>query len=173
MKEHFIITIVTENKKGLLNVVTAIFNKSNFDIENINISRTNVAGIIFITLEVLLPYAALQTTLRKLEKIIEVHSALSFTGNEARLRMVSLFKLSNEIKMDSIWGTLKKYKINITHTFENSIIIEKSGLEEEITELYNLLNGDYLLSFCKTALAYEKGLPNFSKDLCCTKPTVV
>ena len=165
MNGRFIITIVSDNKKGLLNQITAIFNKRNFAINSISISTTNVANIILITLEALLHHDELKTTLNKIEKIIEVYKVLSFAGNEARLRMASLFKVSIEILNNDTLAIFKKYNVRITHINEDSLILEKLGSEEEITELSNLLDSPHLLSFCKTTLPFEKGLIDFNNGL--------
>lgn len=165
MKEKFIILIVSDDKKGLLNQITAIFNRRNFDIESLNIARTDVSNIILLTIEVLLPVLELNTTLRKIEKIIEVYKVLSFSDKEAMLRKVSFFRVSTDILSDSILSAFTRYNVNITRIVENSLILEKWGSDEEISELYTILNGEYLLSFCKSSLVLDKGLINF-QELC-------
>lgn len=158
MNGKFIISILSDDKKGLLGQITSVFNKKNYEIESLNLSRTDVRTIVLITIEAILPETEVQHTLHRIEKFIEVYSADAHCAVENSLRKVGFFRVSKEIMTSSTWSAIQKYGAGITGVFEDSLFLEKTGSDADIQELYNKLDGVHLLSFCKTGLILEKSM---------------
>lgn len=158
MNGKFIISILSEDKKGLLNQITSVFNKKNYEIESLCVARTDIRNIVMITVEALLPSTDLQNTLFKLERFIEVYRADAHCAKAHSLRKVAFFRVSKEIMTSHSWSLIQKYGASITGVFEDSLLLEKTGTDADIQELYNKLDGSHLLSFCKTTLVLEESM---------------
>lgn len=160
MNGKFIFSILSEDKKGLLNQITSVFNKKNYEIESLCVARTDIRNIVMITMEALVPAADLRNTLLRIERFIEVYRADAHCAEQNNLRKVAFFRVSKEIMTSNFWPVIQKYGASITGVFEDSLLLEKTGSDQDILELYNKLDGSYLLSFCKTALVLEKSMAN-------------
>ncbi len=158
MKGKFIISIVSEDKKGLLNQLTSVFNKRNYEMESLNVSRTDISTIVLITIEAFLPVDEVQNTLFKLERFIEVYKARADAAQENSQRKIGFFSVSKDILTSSYWALIQKYGASITALSENAVLLEKTGTDADILELYNQLDSTYLLGFCKTNLIMEKSM---------------
>lgn len=163
MNGKFIISILSEDKKGLLNQITSVFNKKNYEIESLCVARTDIRNIVMITIEALLPSEDLRNTLFKLERFIEVYRADAHCAKEHHLRKVAFFRVSKEIMTSHSWSVIQKYGASISGVFEDSLLLEKTGTDTDIQELYNKLDGSHLLSFCKTTLVLEKSMSNMEE----------
>ncbi|HEU5051536.1 MAG TPA: hypothetical protein VFT78_00420 [Hanamia sp.] len=157
MKEKFIITIISDDKRGLLNQFISIFNKRGFEIEGLNFSRTDQDDIVIITFELLLPVEEVATTLHKIEKIIEVYKVFATKEKECPLRKCSFFKVNKTFLSDTGRKLLIKHAAEITQVNNDSVVIEKLGTDNEINNLYRDLEEEYLVSYCKTTLVSERG----------------
>lgn len=156
--KHNVIAIYSEDKKGLLGQVLILFNKMNYEVNGLNLSRTDISDVVLITIEALIPEAGLTTLLRKLEKIVEVHRVSAFMPGEAGLEKVGFFRLSKEIFSASFWSLVQKYGAMVSSISEDALVIRKFGSDRNLRELYSQLDGPYLLGFCKSGLIAEESL---------------
>jgi acetolactate synthase small subunit len=163
MNDKFVFNIIAEDKKGLLNQIIAIFNKRNFEIDHLNFSRIDEPKVVVITFEIKLPVEELHTTLHKIEKIIEVYRVFAVKCENLPLRKSSFFRVSKKLLNELGLEVLKKFRAEITYTGEDSIVIEKCGSDQEITDLYEVLKDNFLISYCKSALICEKVLVDFHR----------
>ena len=157
-QKHCVIAIYSEDKKGLLGQVLVLFNKMNYEVNGLNVSRTDISDIVLITVEALIPEAALATLLRKLEKIVEVYRANAFMPGDSGLEKVGFFRLSKEIFSASFWALVQKYGAVVSSISEEALVIRKFGSDRNLQELYSQLDGPHLLGFCKSGLIAEESL---------------
>lgn len=155
---QYVIAIYSEDKKGLLGQVLILFNKMNYEVNGLNVSRTDISDIVLITIEALVPEAGLTTLLRKLEKIVEVYKANAFMPGETGLEKVGFFRLSKEIFSASFWALVQKYGAVVSSISEDALVIRKFGSDRNLQEFYGQLDGPYLLGFCKSGLIAEESL---------------
>lgn len=163
MNGKFIISILSDDKKGLLGQITSVFNKKSYQIESLNLSRTDVRNIVLVTVEVTMPEEEVRHTMFRLEKFIEVYSADAHCAVKNNLRKVAFFRVSKDIMTTETWPVIQKYGASITGVFEDSLFLEKTGSDQDILELYNKLDGAHLLSFCKTSLILEKSMAHMEE----------
>jgi acetolactate synthase-1/3 small subunit len=58
---------------------------------------------------------------------------------------------------------MAKYGATLSSMGENSLVISKTGMDKDLSELYAQLEGPYLLGFCKSVLIVEESLAPFEK----------
>lgn len=161
--DQCIIAIYSDDRKGLLGQILDMFNKRCYTIGSLNVSRTDIHDVVLITMEVSLPLDKLQTLLSKIENIIEVHNAVAYPPGELELNKIGFFRVSTQLLGDELWLLLQKYGAIVSKIFDNSLVIQKTGTDNDLNELYNRLDGEYLLSFCKSGLIAEKSLVQLDK----------
>jgi acetolactate synthase-1/3 small subunit len=56
---------------------------------------------------------------------------------------------------------MAKYGAALSSMDEHSLVISKTGMDKDLSELYSLLEGPHLLGFCKSGLIVEESLVPF------------
>jgi len=157
---QFIFAIYAEDKKGLIGQVLTYFNRSSYDVQSMNVSRTDISDLVLITLEARLPEAALSPFKEKLKKIIEVYAVTSYPAGEG-LKKTGFYRLAVEALNPQLWTLMAKYGAVLGSMGEKSLVISKTGSDKDLAELYSLLEGPHLLGFCKSGLIVEESLVPF------------
>ncbi|OKS88500.1 hypothetical protein RG47T_3969 [Mucilaginibacter polytrichastri] len=153
-----IIAIYANDKKGLLSQILNHFNKRDYQIGCLNVSRTDIQDIVLITVEVVIPAKELKTILRKLENIVEVYRALAWDAKIVPLNKIGFYRVSLQLLGDSLWSLLQKHGATITKILDDSLMIQKIGDDDSLTDLYNQLDGKHLLGFCKSGLIAQQSM---------------
>jgi len=160
--EHCIIAVYADDKKGLLGQILNMLNRRNYTISSLNVSRTDIRELVLITMEIELPLNKLSAILRKIEGIIEVYQAVAYTDDLA-LNKVGFYRVTKQMMDDNFWLLLQKYGATVSKIFEHSLVIQKIGTDTDLNEFYNRLDGEHLLSFCKSGLIAEKSMMQLDK----------
>lgn len=153
-----IIAICAQDKKGLLGQILVLFNKRSYEVNSLNVSRTDINDLVMITAEATLPINELPLLLARLEKIVEVYRATGYLDGQANLDKVGFFRLSRSIDEPLFWSVLQKYGAVISSLGKNDVVIRKIGSDRDLLELYGKLDGPHLLGFCKSGLIAEESL---------------
>lgn len=156
--DNCIIAVYSDDKKGLLGQILDMLNRRSYTINSLNVSRTDIRETVLITMEIKLPINELQNLLRKIERIVEVYHAIAYMPGELVLNKVGFYRVTIQMMDDDLWLLLQKYGAIVSKVFEDSLVIQKTGTDSDLNELYNRLDGEYLLSFCKSGLIVEKSL---------------
>ncbi|MEO6979492.1 MAG: hypothetical protein ABI113_13975 [Mucilaginibacter sp.] len=155
---HCIIAIYSEDKKGLLGQVLVLFNKLNYELNSLNVSRTDISDVVLITIEACVPEARLGILLQKIGKIVEVYRANAYQPGEMGLEKVGFFRLSNQIFSGSFWSLVQKYGAVVSSMSDDALVLRKFGSDRNLQEFYGQLDGPHLLGFCKSGLIAEESL---------------
>jgi len=156
--ENLVIAIYADDKKGLLGQILMVLNRRNVMIYDLNVSRTDIQPIVLITIEVdLLPHEAYNIN-HKIANIIEVHKVTAYPANEIKLNKIAFFKLAGSCMRSTLWPSLQKYGAAITEIYDDSFIVQKIGSDRDLDELYHQLDGEFLISYCKSGLVVSQSL---------------
>ena len=161
-KDQFIFSIYAEDKKGLIGQIMVYFNRSSYDVKSINVSRTDISDLVLITLEAELPAVSLKPFIQKLKKIIEVcHVQTSPAGNG--LKKIGFYRLSITALDQQLWALITKFGAVLSSVATDSLVINKTGTDDDLAKFYALLEGPHLLGFCKSGLIVEESLAAFER----------
>ncbi|HEX8931794.1 MAG TPA: acetolactate synthase small subunit [Patescibacteria group bacterium] len=137
----YTIIIFTENKPGVLYRIADMFLKRKINIESLTVSEVEASGSSRFTVTVKGNKAAIEKITKQLYKIIEVIKVIEQTDEKLIFREIALIKIgiknANDRKEVENFAVLFNAKITTVNT--DSLIIEKSGTEEEINSLYTRL----------------------------------
>lgn len=151
-KQTYTISIYTENNIGLLNRISAIFQRRHLNVESVNVSKSEIKSVSRFTLLVKLTEDEVKKIIGQIEKQVEVIKAFYHTDDETIYQESCLFKLSTDLLTDNdeiqkIINGSKSRVININKDF---FVLEKSGSKEEVEELYHILDKHGIMQFIRS-----------------------
>ena len=161
-ENQFIFCLYAEDKKGLIGQILIYFNRSSYDVQSLNVARTDISDLVLVTLEAEVPKAAIVSFREKLKKIIEVYAVTVYPAGDG-LKKTGFYRLSAVALNAQLWALMAKYGAALSSMGENSLVICKTGSDRDLAELYGLLEGPALLGFCKSGLIVEESLVPFEQ----------
>lgn len=158
MKENFVLTIKAEDRPGLLHLLTGILNRKLIPIRSLTAAPTDIHDIVLVTMEIEISDKALQPLLYKLENIIEVFAVEAVPITKAVSQRSAFFRLQKALLASPQATALAKFEAQIVNLHSDTVVVSKSGSDAAIRQLYNALEGPYLLGFSQTGLITDSDL---------------
>ena len=127
--KEYTLSVLTENKAGLLNHLTIIFNRRKINIDSLNVSTTEVKGVSRFTIVVQANKEKIIKILNQINKLIDVLGAFLYEEGETYYQEIALYKLSTKIflKGDNVEKIVRKNGAKILIIEEPHTIIQKTG----------------------------------------------
>ena len=136
MSEKTLYTIIvhSENIAGLLNQVTAVFTRRQINIESLNVSASSIKGVHKYTITAWTDRDTIEKVVKQIEKKIDVLQAHYF-------HEIALYKVSTPAFQETPEASkvIRRYNARIVEVNPVFSIVEKNGMSEEITSLYEEL----------------------------------
>jgi acetolactate synthase-1/3 small subunit len=137
--QHTLIALV-ENKPGVLNRVASLFRRRNFNIESLNVGRTEKPEVSRMTLVLDSPESEARKVEANLYKLVNVIDVQDVTNLPAVTRDLALIKVSaNPEERGEIANLASIFRAKIVDVCPDSVIVEISGTEDKIESLLELL----------------------------------
>ena len=95
-KQLYTISIYTENNIGLLNRISAIFQRRRINIESLNISVSEIEGVSRFTILINMTELNVKKILGQIEKQVEVIKAFYHTDEDTIYQESCLFKIKSD-----------------------------------------------------------------------------
>ncbi len=151
-KQTYTISIYTENNIGLLNRISAIFQRRHLNIESVNVSKSEIKSVSRFTLLVKLTEDDVKKIIGQIEKQVEVIKAFFHLEEETVYQESCLFKLSSDllIENDEIQMIINQSKSRVININKDFFVLEKSGSKEEVEELYHILDKHGIMQFVRS-----------------------
>lgn len=141
-KQFYTVSIYTENNIGLLNRISAIFQRRHINIESLNTSPSEIPGVSKFTIVVSMTEENIKKIIGQIEKQVEVIKAYYHNDDETIYQISGLFKIKSELLFEEpqIQNIIKKSHARIVTVNTEFFVLEKSGKKEEIVALYDQLS---------------------------------
>lgn len=151
-KQLFTVSIYTENNVGLLNRISAIFQKRHINIESINTSISEIEGVSRFSLVVDVTEEQIRKIIGQIEKQVEVIKAFYHTDEETIYQESCLFKIKSDLLFEerSIQNIIKESNARIVTVSREFFVLEKSGRKHEIELLYRELKPFGIMQFVRS-----------------------
>ena len=152
-KTLYTLIVHSENIAGLLNQVTAVFTRRQINIESLNVSASSIKGIHKYTITAWATQEELEKVVKQIEKKIDVLQAHYFTDDEIYQHEIALYKLSTPEFQNNPMASkvIRRYSAHIVEVNPVFSIVEKNGISEDITALYEELQElDCVLQFVRS-----------------------
>lgn len=148
--QHTLIALV-ENKPGVLNRIASLFRRRNFNIESLNVGRTERDDISRMTIVVdseAVDAYKLEANLYKLVNVIDVQD---LTHQPAVVRDLALIKVKAQPQQRAEVANLAAiFRAHIVDVAPESVIVEITGTEDKIEGLIELLRPIGILEMVRT-----------------------
>ena len=151
-KQLYTLSIYTENNIGLLNRISAIFQRRHINIESLNTSPSEIEGVSKFTIVIEMTEENVKKIIGQIEKQVEVIKAYYHTEDEMIYQESCLFKIKSELLFDerSIQNIIKESNARIVTVNKQFFVLEKSGRKEEIDLLYRELSVFGIMQFTRS-----------------------
>ena len=152
LRKRYTISVLSEDRPGLLNRVTIIFTRRKLNIESINVSTSEVPGVSRYTLVVNTTRDQAEKVVNQIRKVVEVLGAFLYEEDEIYYQEIALYKVPTKIFLhgNKIENLVRSNSARILVIEEDYIVIEKTGHKHETQQLFNLLNEYGVLEFVRS-----------------------
>jgi len=148
--QHTLIALV-EDKPGVLNRVASLFRRRNFNIESLNVGRTENPDISCMTIvmdSVAGDAREVEVSLYKLVNVIDVQDV---TNQPAVTRDLALIKVKATPEQRAEVANLASiFRAKIVDVAPDSVIVEITGTEDKIESLVELLRPIGIIEMVRT-----------------------
>jgi len=151
MKPHTL-SILVENKAGVLSRVTGLFSRRGFNIESLAVGPCEEPGMSRITIVVIGDDAQVEQVMKQLNKLIDIIKVSDLTGNERVERELALIKVTAEVGSSraEIMQIAEIFRAQIVDVSPKSLILQVIGNTQKIDALEKLLRQYGVKEFVRT-----------------------
>lgn len=145
------ISILVENKFGVLTRVTGMFSGRGFNIDSLNVAPTHDAAFSRITVLMKGDDSALELAIRQLRKLVNVVEVTDFKEGQAVQRELVLVKVKADSKTRSeIIQICDIFRTKIVNVYATGLIIELTGDDAKVRAFIDLLTPFGILELART-----------------------
>jgi len=151
-KQLYTISIYTENNIGLLNRISAIFQRRHLNIESLNISASEIEAVSRFTILVNMTEESVKKIIGQIEKQVEVIKAYFHTDEDTIYQESCLFKIKSDLLFEErqIQNIIKESNARIVTVNKEFFVLEKSGRRSELEQLHRELSAFGIMQFVRS-----------------------
>ncbi|TXL64502.1 acetolactate synthase small subunit [Cerasibacillus terrae] len=155
-----IITATVQNRSGVLNRITGMLNKRQFNIESITVGASEIEGISKMTIVVdVNDHQKLEQLTKQLNKQIDVLKVSDITDQAIVARELALIKVvgSGQLRAE-IQGIIAPFRASIIDVSKDNLTIQVTGKQEKVDALITLLKPYGIKELARTGMvAFLRG----------------
>jgi acetolactate synthase-1/3 small subunit len=157
-----IISVLVENKAGVLAKISGLFSRRGFNIESLAVGPTDDEKISRVTMEVDAEEHSIEQIIKQLYKLINVLKIQELDPSNIVERELVLIKINADSKTrPEILEIVSVFRANIVDVSKKSLMIEITGNSTKVKALVDLLRPFGILELVRTGkIAGKRG----SKD---------
>ena len=150
--KSFTISIYTENNIGLLNRISAIFQRRHINIESLTTSQSEIEGVNRFVIVVNITEINAKKIIGQFEKQVEVIRAYYHTDDQTIYTESCMFKIKSSLLFEEpqIQNIIKESNTRIVTVNKEFFVLEKSGRRNEIESLRRDLNVFGIMQFVRS-----------------------
>jgi len=164
----YTVSVYTENSIGLLNRISAIFQKRHINIESLNTSASEIEGVSRFTIVVKVTEEQVKKIIGQIEKQVEVIKAYYHNDEDTIYQISCLFKIKSDLLFEErdIQNIIKESNARIVTVNKEFFVLEKSGRRAEVELLHRELSAYGIMQFVRSGrIAVTKEPMEISKML--------
>ena len=141
MKQNYTITAIAENRPGVLYRIADLFLRRKVNIESLTVSEIEHSGQSRFTILVHTESVLVEKIVKQLYRIIEITKVIDSLDQSLIIKEISLIKITakNLERRREIEQLVHLANGKITAVNQSYLVVEKTGTEEEIDSLHELL----------------------------------
>ena len=139
MSRHTL-SVLVENKPGVLARVASLFSRRGFNIESLAVGPTEIADISRMTIVVNVEDSPLEQVTKQLNKLINVLKIVELDTESSVQREIMLVKVrSDNESRSSILETVQMFRAKVVDVAPDALTIEATGNNDKLTALLKVL----------------------------------
>ena len=148
----YTISVYTENNIGLLNRISAIFQRRHVNIESLTTSQSEIDGVNRFVIVVNITKTQAIKIVKQIEKQVETIRAYFHTDEETVFTESCMFKIKSSLLFEEpqIQNIIKESNTRIVTVNREFFVLEKSGRRNEIEALRRDLNVFGIMQFVRS-----------------------
>src|SRR4030066_756229 len=157
-KKHILVAQVAD-KPGVLNRVSSLLRRRNFNIESSAVGHTEQPNLSRMTIIVEGDDARVEQVRKQLDKVVDVVKIVDITSNSSVARELALVKVkATASTRNEIIQIVDIFRANIVDVSSDSVMVEVTGDEEKVGSLLELLRGFGIREIARTGrIAVTRG----------------
>jgi len=137
--KHTLVALM-EDKPGVLNRVSGLFRRRNYNIESLSVGHSETPGISRMTIVVNGDERVVEQVVRQLEKLINVTQVLNVTNMPTVVRELALIKVkASHGTRSEIVELANIFRARVVDVGATSLTIEITGPEDRVNSFIDLL----------------------------------
>ena len=146
-----IISILVENKFGVLARISGMFSGRGFNIETLNVAPMSDISFSRITATIIGDSSSLDQAIKQVSKLVNVISVTEYSSGETVERELCLFKMKLDTEERPVFiETIKGYNFKIINDSEENLVIEILVKPKRIDTLLELIEPYEVLDMART-----------------------
>lgn len=154
-----VLSILVENKSGVLSRVAGLISRRGFNIESLSVGPTEDPTLSRLTIVMYADDVAYEQITKQLHKLISVHKITDLTDGEPIVRQLVLFKVhAAPERRSEIIEIANVFRAKIVDVGKSSLTIEVTGDESKISGIEDLLRSYGIKEIIRTGvIAMSRG----------------
>ncbi|MBV6644550.1 MAG: acetolactate synthase small subunit [Cyclobacteriaceae bacterium] len=151
-EKEFTLSVLTEDKSGLLNHITIIFTRRKINITSLNVSTSEYSGVSRFSIVVTSTRERIEKVVNQIRKLVDVLGAFVYEEDEVYYQEIALYKVPTKVFLNgnSIETLVRNNGARILVIEQDHIVIEKTGHKKDTHDLYKKLEPLGLLEFVRS-----------------------
>ncbi|MDD3520938.1 MAG: acetolactate synthase small subunit [Actinomycetota bacterium] len=150
---NHIISVMVENKSGVLAKVAALFSRRGFNIESLAVGTTDDDKVSRITIVVNSDESSIEQITKQLHKLINVIKIQKLQPDYSVQRELVLIKINTENKSRAeILEISNIFRANVVDVTKGTIMLELTGNSSKISAFEELLKPYGIIEFVRTGM---------------------
>lgn len=147
MVKEYIVIAFTENQIGVLNRITSVYLRRKINIESLKVSESAIKGISMFVISAFTTEEVIDRVAKQLRNIIDVIEVKYYTNEELITQEIALYKISSKVMGNSstVDMIIRRWGARIIEMNHNFVVVEKTGIRDEIEEMRTELERQNLL----------------------------
>jgi acetolactate synthase-1/3 small subunit len=149
-----VISVLVENKPGVLHMIANLFRRRNFNIESITVGQTEQPDIARMTITVNEDEKVLDQVVKQVEKQIDVLKVQELEQGNFVMRELSLIKVNvkDSKERSDIINFVEVFRGRIIDVSTDSLTVEITGTPDKIDAFLNLMKNFGIMELARTGI---------------------
>ena len=158
MKQH-ILSVLVENKPGVLSRVTGLISRRGFNIESLAVAPTEDSTMSRMTIVMIADETGYEQITKQLHKLVSTYKITDMTGEDTVNRELALFKVAaGPDKRHEIMEIANVFRAKVVDVGKNSLTIEATGDEDKLGAMEDLFRAYGIKQLTRTGkVAMSRG----------------
>ena len=154
-----VLSILVENKSGVLTRIAGLFARRGFNIDTLTVGPTDDEQISRVTLTVDGALHPIDQVTKQLHKLINVLKIRDLEPEETLARELALFKVSADAAARAeVMQLCEIFRAKVVDVSKRSVVVEVTGTDDKVTAFENLVRPFGLIEMARTGeIAISRG----------------